>query len=143
MYRLLGFNSVNKARLALNRRNLFESRNQNVNLLFNRKPCFLALPGKFNARELMEYHPVISFNSLLWSDNAKIGGKTWNLTLHCDCFLVLAGFYQKNFSSSELGTERVNLLTKKKRKKFKRYTELLQGKQIDCVRKIVKHHKFF
>lgn len=48
MYRLLGFKSVNNARLVLSRRNLVENSNQNVHLLFNRDPSLLTLPGKMS-----------------------------------------------------------------------------------------------
>lgn len=65
--------------------------------------------------------------------------ETCEITLD-ECFLLLAGFLHKCYSSTEPSAERLRLLTKKKKKKSKRYIELLQGMRFDCVRNVAEHH---
>lgn len=117
MYRLLGFKSVSNARLVIKRQNLIETRSHNVHLLFNRNPSPLTLPGElcdlnFAGDDLVI--PQAAFSLAKISRN-NLGS------------FFLAGFIHKCYSSSEPSAERLRLLTVKKKRKAKKYTELLQG----------------
>lgn len=136
MYRLLGFKSVSNARLFLNRRNLIESKNQSFHLLFNQETSLLRLSGELiELQKLIDNiinskHPVTQFNC------ADFNNLTWLLT-----FVVFVFFFQnpagvvqhQSNASSGLSSEMVQQLIKKKKKRYKKYTELLQGKWFDCI----------
>lgn len=132
MYRLLGFQSVTNARLLLNHRKVIESNNKNFSLLFNNYKSLLTPKGEFN-----RVSPAAAQANDFIEENRQPHSrrnleKTCHFNPDCFCFLLIAipagGVFFPCYSSNGISPEMLKILTKKKKKKYKKYTELLQGK---------------